>query len=98
MQHLPELKQHSFSILKMLSTYEQTGQGRKTRSQLLTQIQPNKEYSREDLVNLSGLTYDQVRRQTKNLCIEGVIKSRIGEGGKRIYRLRTKFIEQVSVS
>jgi len=52
--------------------------------------------SREQLVNC-GLTYDQVRRQTKNLCIEGMIKSRL-EGGKRIYQLRTKFIQQVSVS
>jgi len=81
----------------MISTYETTDQGRKTRSQLLAHIQPGEEYTREDLINISGLTYDQVRRQTKNLCIEGVIKSRL-EGGKRIYQLRTKFIQEVSVS
>ena len=81
----------------MISTYETTDQGRKTRSQLLAHIQPGEECTREELVNRSGLTYDQVRRQTKNLCIDGIIKSRL-EDGKRIYQLRTKFIQQVSVS
>jgi len=81
----------------MISTYETTDQGQQTRSHLLAHIQPNEEYTREELVNLSGLTYDQVRRQTKNLCIDGIIKSRL-EDGKRIYQLRTKFIQEVSVS
>lgn len=82
--------------LKM-NIYQITQQGQQTRSQLLAHIQPGEEYTREELVNLSGLTYDQVRRQTKNLCIEGIIKSRL-EDGKRVYQLRTKFIQQVSVS
>lgn len=81
----------------MISLYETTDQGRKTRSQLLNHIQADKEYTREDLIRTSGLTYDQVRRQTKNLCIEGVIKSRL-EGGKRVYTLCKKFIQRVSVS
>ncbi len=80
----------------MLSQYETTGQGQRTRSRLIQCLEENGEMSREQLVNC-GLTYDQVRRQTKNLCIEGMIKSRL-EGGKRIYQLRTKFIQQVSVS
>lgn len=71
----------------MISIYEQTQQGKQTRSRLLNHISPDEELSREDLVTRSGLSYDQVRRQTKNLCIDGVLKSRI-EGGKRLYRLR----------
>ncbi len=81
----------------MLSIYETTDQGRKTRSHLLQHISPHEELSREDLIQRSGLTYDQVRRQTKNLGMEGVLKSRL-EGGKRLYRLRQSFIEGSVVS
>jgi hypothetical protein len=77
----------------MLSIYETTNQGQQTRSHLLQHIQPGEELTREELQQRSGLTYDQIRRQTKNLCIEGVLKSRI-EGGKRWYQLRNSFIQQ----
>jgi hypothetical protein len=33
------------------------------------------------------LTYDQIRDQTRNLCIEGQILSRIGAKGERRYSL-----------
>lgn len=81
----------------MISIYETTNQGQKTRLQLLQHILPDEELSRDDLIQRSGLTYDQVRRQTKNLCIEGVIKSRL-EGGRRVYRLRQSFIHSSVVS
>lgn len=71
----------------MLSTYQTTDQGKRTRAHLLKHLSETEELSREELSQRSGLTYDQVRRQTKNLCIDGTIKSRI-EGGKRVYRLR----------
>jgi hypothetical protein len=76
----------------MRSIYETTNQGRQTRSHLLQHIQPGEELSREQLQQRSGLTYDQIRRQTKNLCIDGVLKSRI-KGGKRWYRLCNSFIQ-----
>jgi predicted ArsR family transcriptional regulator len=71
----------------MFSTYRTTQQGPKTRSHLLQHIQPHEELTRDDLAKRSGLTYDQVRRQTKNLCIEGKLQSRL-ERGQRFYRLR----------
>lgn len=71
----------------MLSIYETTSQGRKTRSQLLQHIQPGEELTREQLMNRTSLTYEQVRRQTKNLSIEGTLQSRM-EAGKRVYKLR----------
>jgi hypothetical protein len=71
----------------MFSQYQTTNQGRQTRSQLLEHISPGEELTREDLMQRANLTYEQVRRQTKNLAIEGRLQSRI-EAGKRIYRLR----------
>ncbi len=71
----------------MLSQYQTTDQGTRTRSQLLQHIQPGEELTREDLMIRANLTYEQVRRQTKNLAIEGRLQSRI-EAGKRVYRLR----------
>jgi predicted ArsR family transcriptional regulator len=70
----------------MFSTYRITSKGKQTRSQLLQYIHPSEELTRDQLVKRSGLTYEQVRRQTKNLCIEGVIQSRL-ESGQRYYRL-----------
>ncbi|KAM3093209.1 hypothetical protein ACKFKF_29740 [Phormidesmis sp. 146-12] len=66
--------------------YRQTGQGAATRAQLIKHL-GNEPVSREELMERSGLTYDQVRRQTKNLSIANLIISRI-EGGKRLYSLR----------
>jgi predicted ArsR family transcriptional regulator len=71
----------------MFSIYETTRQGEQTRSQLLKHLQPHESLSRDDLVQRSGLTYDQVRRQTKNLCIAGILESRL-EQGKRMYQLK----------
>lgn len=79
----------------MISIYDTTDQGRKTRSQLLNHIQPGKEYTREDLIKISGLTYDQVRRQTKNLCIEGIIKSRLEGGNESTYFAQSLYIGSV---
>lgn len=62
------------------------------RSQLLNCLQ--REMSRSDLMAQCGLTYEQVRRQTRVLSIEGFIESRIDKG-KRLYRLR--ITAQVSV-
>jgi predicted ArsR family transcriptional regulator len=67
--------------------YRTTAQGHHTRSRLLQHFQNGEELTREDLMLRSGLTYDQIRRQTKNLSIDGVIVSRISTG-KRFYRLR----------
>jgi DprA winged helix domain len=66
--------------------YRQTGQGAETRAQLLQHL-GDQPVSREELVAHSGLTYDQVRRQTRNLSISGEVVSRL-EGGKRLYCLR----------
>ncbi|HHP7245540.1 MAG TPA: hypothetical protein ACFE0H_12715 [Elainellaceae cyanobacterium] len=77
--------------------HRNTDRGQRTRSLLLRHIHPNEEVSRDELVNRSGLTYDQVRRQTKNLCIEGILQSRI-ENGQRRYSLRQSFISKSVVS
>jgi hypothetical protein len=71
----------------MRSIYETTNQGRNTRSQLLNHISPGEELTREQFMSRANLTYDQVRRQTKNLSIQGMLQSRI-EDGKRVYKLR----------
>ncbi len=75
----------------MISQYQTTSQGQQTRSQLLQHIQPGEELTREQLMIRANLTYEQVRRQTKNLCIQGTLESRI-EGGKRVYKLRVRGI------
>jgi hypothetical protein len=77
--------------------YQQTEQGQKTRSRLLEHIAVDEELTRGDLCRRSGLTYDQVRRQTKNLCIEGVLKSRLA-GGQRYYSLCQNFKVLIGIS
>lgn len=67
--------------------YRTTLQGHQTRLLLLEHIQPYEELSREQLVQRSGLTYEQVRRQTRNLCLEGTLQSTL-RAGKRWYSLR----------
>ncbi|NJL56514.1 hypothetical protein HC928_16080 [bacterium] len=81
----------------MISIYKTTNQGSKTRSQLLQHIQPHEELSRDDLMKRSGLTYDQVRRQTRNLCIDGILRSQT-KNGKRYYCLHQSFITRFGVS
>ena len=71
----------------MFSIYQTTRQGVQTRSRILALFHPHEELTREDLIQRSDLTYDQIRRQTKNLCIEGKLTSHY-KNGKRAYRLR----------
>jgi len=73
----------------MFSTYRTTGKGEQTRSHLLQHIHPNEELTRDDLVQRSGLTYEQVRRQTRNLVADGTIASRLSNG-QRYYRLTSR--------
>ncbi|NJL22875.1 MAG: hypothetical protein HC895_21920 [Leptolyngbyaceae cyanobacterium SM1_3_5] len=70
--------------------YRQTAKGRDTRSQLLDHIQPNEELTRDQWAERAGLTYEQVRRQTRNLVNSGNIVSRL-ENGQRYYSLRRNF-------
>lgn len=65
--------------------YRTTNQGQQTRSQLLSILAQHDGLSRQELQQY-GLSYDQVRRQAKNLSIEGAIASRL-EGGQRRYYL-----------
>jgi hypothetical protein len=69
--------------------YKQTNQGQQTRSHLLNPLEVQDGLTRNELVNASGLTYEQVRRQTRNLSIEGAIESRIDHQGQRRYFTKT---------
>ena len=55
----------------MLSIYEQTKQGKGTRSRILSILNQADGLTRNELVQRSDLTYEQVRRQTQNLNILG---------------------------
>ncbi|NEQ28333.1 MAG: hypothetical protein F6K28_57010 [Microcoleus sp. SIO2G3] len=66
--------------------YKQTSKGRITRSQLLDHIQPDEELTRDQWAERAGLTYEQVRRQTRTLVNIGRIQSRL-ENGQRFYSL-----------
>jgi hypothetical protein len=39
----------------------------------------------DQLMQSANLTYDQVRNQTRNLCIEGLILSYIGTKGEQLH-------------
>lgn len=67
--------------------YRGVTRGEATRSQLLQAIAPGEKLTREQLAQRAGLSYEQVRRQTKNLCVEGVLQSSL-EAGQRRYWLR----------
>lgn len=69
--------------------YRITAQGPKTRSQLLAHIQIDEILTRNQIVQRSGLSYEQVRRQVGNLCLEGKLRSTLRDG-KRWYWLRTE--------
>lgn len=69
----------------MLSIYQSTNQGKRSRSKLLIVLEQRDGLNRNELVKESGLTYEQVRRQTQNLSIEGKIRSRIESGQRRYY-------------
>lgn len=81
----------------MFSIYRTTSKGKQTRSHLLQHIHPGEELTRDDLARRSGLTYEQVRRQTRNLVVDGTIESRLSNG-QRYYRLRQVFIHSSVVS
>ena len=76
----------------MLSIYEQTKQGKGTRSRILSILNQADGLTRNELVQRSDLTYEQVRRQTQNLNILGEIESRLIDGHRRY------FIRKVTVS
>lgn len=69
----------------MLSIYEQSNQGKKTRSCILAVLTETDGLTRNELVERSGLTYEQVRRQTRNLSISGAIESRLVDRERRYF-------------
>lgn len=74
----------------MLSIYQTTPKGKKTRSQLITLLKQQDGLTRNEIVERSTLTYEQVRRQTQNLVVEGVIISKTDSGQRRYFlRLST---------
>jgi predicted transcriptional regulator len=71
----------------MLSIFQTTGQGKRTRSQVIETLTQQDGLTRNELAKASGLSYEQVRNQTANLISEGAIVPRT-EQGKRRYYLR----------
>ena len=67
-----------------------TDQGQQTRLRLLLHIAPGETVTRQQLMERSGLSYQQVRRQAKNLCVEGLLYSHL-EDGKRVYSFGKNF-------
>ncbi|NJR56443.1 MAG: hypothetical protein HC768_18950 [Acaryochloris sp. CRU_2_0] len=61
--------------------------GQHSRDRILAALQHQPNQSRDQLMQSANLTYDQVRDQTRNLCVEGLILSQIGDRGKRRYSL-----------
>lgn len=74
----------------MLSIYEQTKQGKGTRSRILTILIQADGLTRNELVERSHLTYEQVRRQTRNLHVSGAIESRLVDRERRYFVKRVK--------
>lgn len=74
----------------MLSIYEQSNQGKGTRSRILAVLTETDGLTRNELVERSGLTYEQVRRQTHNLSISGMIESRLVDRERRYFIRRVK--------
>lgn len=74
----------------MLSAYQTTNQGQSTRSIILSTLKQADGLTRSELVERSGLTYEQVRRQTQNLNISGAIESRLVDGQRRYFIRKVK--------
>jgi predicted ArsR family transcriptional regulator len=74
----------------MLSIYEQTKQGKGTRSHILTILIQADGLTRNELFERSHLTYEQVRRQTRNLHISGAIESRLIDQERRYFVKKAK--------
>ncbi|MBW4549626.1 MAG: hypothetical protein KME35_00660 [Aphanocapsa sp. GSE-SYN-MK-11-07L] len=64
--------------------------GKASRDLILASLQRQPDQSREQLIQSTHLTYDQVRDQTRNLCVEGLILARAGDRGERRYSLPTR--------
>jgi predicted transcriptional regulator len=79
----------------MLSIFQTTGQGKRTRSQVIETLTQQNGLTRNELAKASGLSYEQVRNQTANLISEGAIVPRT-EQGKRRYYLRLFALLMVS--
>lgn len=61
--------------------------GQNSRDRILAALQRQPDQSREQLIRSTHLTYDQVRDQTHNLCVEGLVLSKVGNRGERRYSL-----------
>jgi hypothetical protein len=61
--------------------------GQLARDRILACLQRQPDQSREQLIRSTHLTYDQVRDQTHNLCVEGLVLSKVGNRGERRYSL-----------
>ena len=70
----------------MISLYQVTDQGKQTRDRILEILESGDGLSREEICD-RGVTYAQVRRQTKTLVNEGKLRSTTGLNGKRYYFL-----------
>jgi predicted transcriptional regulator len=64
--------------------------GQNSRNRILASLQDQPDQSRDQLMQSANLTYDQVRDQTRNLSVEGLILSRMGDRGERRYSLPTR--------
>jgi predicted ArsR family transcriptional regulator len=73
---------------RQISARQRSGQHSRDRILQSLQRQPNQ--SREQLMQSANVTYDQVRDQTQNLCVEGLILSKVGDRGERRYSLPTR--------
>ncbi len=69
----------------MLSIFQTTGQGKQTRSRLLETLKQQDGLTRNELVEASSLSYEQIRNQTANLISEGDILPRTVAGKRRYY-------------
>ncbi|KAM3092075.1 hypothetical protein ACKFKG_23500 [Phormidesmis sp. 146-35] len=69
----------------MLSIFQTTGQGKQTRSQIIETLKQQDGLTRNELVEASGLSYEQVRNQTANLISEGAIVPHSVKGKRRYY-------------
>ncbi|MCX5965064.1 MAG: hypothetical protein NT070_18625 [Cyanobacteria bacterium] len=68
----------------MISLYQVTDQGKQTRDRILEILASGDGLSREEICD-RGVTYAQVRRQTRTLVNEGKLSSTVGRYGKRYY-------------
>lgn len=62
-----------------------TRRGQDTRSKILLTLAQRDGLTRNEIVTLSALTYEQVRNQTQNLIEDRKIRSKIESGERRYY-------------